>query len=196
MSRPGGVDHALEILFQRFVARNGVGEDRHLERPWEPDFESACVLGGVASDGQVRWKPTRQQPPADFGPLEKALEIPLHADIRAFFGAWWSDHLPVTYEGVPCDLLFVWNADDLEMLNANLIGHALEKRRIGEPFTAFFAAVDDFRFLSVDNATGAVVLETVGRRGPERVTDSLAGFLGRIECADYTPSHSADNGQK
>ena len=195
-SRPDAIGRTLETLFERFVARNGNGPRQYLERPWEADWESACVRGGVEADGQVRWQPARQQPPADFSDLEAALEVPLHPDIRAFFGTWWSDHVPVTYEGVPCDLLFVWNRADLEMLQANLIGHALEKRRIGEPLTVFFAAVDDFRFLSVDNTTGAVVLETLGRRGPEPVLDTLACFLDKVECADYRPSHSTDDGQK
>ena len=83
----------------------------------------------------------------------------------------------MTFEGGRCELLQLWNEEDARNLVANWIGHALEKRRAREPLCLFFALVDDTRFLSVVHESGAVVVETVGGRGPQPVSPSLAEFL-------------------
>ena len=61
--------------------------------------------------------------------------------------------------------------------------HALAKRQQRSPFTAFFANTDpdsDY-FLSVDNATGQVLLEQPGRPPLRVVADNLASFLDSLE---------------
>jgi SecY interacting protein Syd len=61
----------------------------------------------------------------------------------------------------------------------NLIGHALAKRRARAPFTVFFACTepDSELFLSVDNATGEVMLEAPGAKPLRTVAPSLTVFL-------------------
>ena len=93
----------------------------------------------------------------------------------------WSASLPVRYLDNDLELLQLWNEQDFEHLLANLIGHALEKRRIRQPLTLFFAFVDDDRLLTLDNQTGVVFLETLGQRQPLEVCPSLAEFLGQLE---------------
>jgi len=79
-------------------------------------------------------------------------------------------------------LIQIWSEDDFERLQANLIGHALAKSRAGLDLTAFIACTDEGELmLSVDNASGAVVLENPGEAPVRTVADSLAGFIDTLE---------------
>ena len=52
------------------------------------------------------------------------------------------------------------------------------KRRLRQPVTLFFALTDDENFiLSVDNETGEVVLEPVGKPATQVIASSLAAFI-------------------
>lgn len=146
----------------------------------DPDWPSPCIAGPVA-DGRVPWHSVPMARAPDFGRLARALEVPIHTDLVQYFGTVWSAPLPVRFEGNELELLQLWNEQDFEHLLANLIGHALEKKRVRQPLSLFFALVDDDRFLSLDNQSGAVGLETVGLRTVFPVTPTLSEFLHRVE---------------
>ncbi|WP_341503469.1 SecY-interacting protein [Gallaecimonas sp. GXIMD4217] len=141
----------------------------------DPDWPSPCDRG----DGH--WQPVRQEPPGDFANVEQALGETLHPSIKAFFGAYYAEHLTVHHERGQVTLLGVWNEEDFRRLQENLIGHVLMKRRLGQPLTLFFACTDDDDLLlSVDNLSGEVVLEPVGQEAREVVALSLAEFLDSL----------------
>jgi SecY interacting protein Syd len=173
--------------------------DRFIERylravtpppePFDPEWRSPCEQGApfAPEDGERRiaWQPVRREASAPdlFSGLERALELELHADVKTYYGRWWSAHLDARAPDGPVRLILLWNAEDADQLVENLIGHALAKRRQRMPFTAFFANTDpdsDY-FLSVDNATGQVLLEQPGRPPLRVVADSLASFLDNLE---------------
>jgi len=147
---------------------------------FDPQWPSVCVVESHGHD-QCRWRPVRMPRPPAFSRLADALEVPILPALRAFFSVRWSAALPVTFLDNDLDLLQLWSEQDFEHLVANLIGHALEKRRIRQPLTLFFALVDDDRLLSVDNDTGAVFLETLGQRHPLEVCASLPEFLAQLQ---------------
>ena len=131
----------------------------------------------------IFWRPVEQDPPADFSGLERALEVPIHPDLQAWYGSFWCDTFEVRAQEGRVALLQVWNRDDFDRLVANLIGHALEKRRSKAPLTLFFACTDqDEYFLSLDNRSGQVLLERPGSRPEKQVADSLAEFLQRLRA--------------
>ncbi|MEJ2090499.1 MAG: SecY-interacting protein Syd [Gammaproteobacteria bacterium] len=119
---------------------------------------------------------------ADFAPLERALEIMVHPDIKAYYGAYWSAGLEAEAVEGHVSLLFLWNAADAERLNENLIGHAMAKQRAKAPMTIFFACTepDSELFLSVDNDSGTVVLEKPGYQPIREVAADLASFLATL----------------
>ena len=80
------------------------------------------------------------------------------------------------------DLLGVWNTEDTLRLQQNLLGHALQQRRQRTPATFFFALTeaDSEAILSVDNASGGVVLELPGTKQREDVCPDLASFLDQL----------------
>ncbi|MEM1435508.1 MAG: SecY-interacting protein Syd [Pseudomonadota bacterium] len=181
--------------------------ERYLERHPEPtveydaDWPSPCEVGhwfyadpspDVAHDSvqlirwqpQPRWTDPQNGWPNDFDGLEAALEVPIHPDFKALF-SHWSATLELNAPDGHVSLLQLWNPADAERYIENLIGHILVQRRACAPLTLFFACTepDSELILSLDNASGAVVLEQPGRRPERQVAGSLADFLATLEPA-------------
>jgi len=177
---------AVELV--SFVARY---LERHptLVEWFDRTWRSPCEVGEpyANADGEelVAWRPLPRSFADDFAGLERALERPIHPDIKAYYGRFWSAGLEATAADGHVSLLQLWNPADAERLVENLIGHALAKRRVRAPFTVFFACTeaDSELFLSVDNDTGEVVLEAPGAKPIRTVAPSLTVFLRGIEPA-------------
>lgn len=157
-----------------------------LQAPFDPDWRSPCELGEPFETEQgtlIAWTPCRRPAATaadDFAPLERALEMPIHPDIKAYYGAYWAAGLEAEAVDGHVSLLFPWNPQDVERLNENLIGHALSKKVArGRPMSVFFACTEPESdlFLSVDNNSGAVLLERPGFKPIRQVADDLASFL-------------------
>ena len=173
----------------------GAFVDRYLARypeladPFDPQWRSPCELGEPrqSADGVpvISWHPVKRAFADDFAGLERALELAIHPDIKAYYGAFWSGGLEATAKQGHVSLILPWNPADIERLVENLIGHALAKRRVRAPFTVFFACTepDSDLFLSVDNASGEIVLEAPGAKPLRTVAPSLTVFLRGIEPA-------------
>jgi len=171
------VADALARLFERLLERCPELDAEH-----DPEWGSPCVLGAASAGGRVRWRPVRRSPPGDLGGLARALDQCLHPDIVAFYASYWSGSVAVRASEGEALLIQIWSEDDFERLQANLIGHALAKSRAGLDLTAFIACTDEGELmLSVDNASGAVVLENPGEAPVRTVADSLAGFIDTLE---------------
>lgn len=154
------------------------------QQAYDPEWPSICWQNEAEEGVMTLWKPVKQQKPMDmFQRLSAALETELHPDIADFYGRYWSDPLPAKAEQGELTLLQVWNNADLERLRANLIGHALEKKRRKLPLTLFFAVTlpDANLMLSLDNADGSIWLESPGKSPHQRLADSLADFITTLE---------------
>jgi len=153
--------------------------------PFDPDFRSPCERGEPYLDDQgdrwIDWQPLPRGavPADDFAGLERALELTVHPDVKAYYGSFWSGGLEAQASDGHVSLLQLWNPADADRLVENLIGHALAKRRARSDFSVFFACteVDSDLFLSVDNASGRVLLEKPGRKPLRTVAEDLASFL-------------------
>ncbi|MED5524480.1 MAG: SecY-interacting protein [Pseudomonadota bacterium] len=160
---------ALERLFSRIPQDH----DCWRYQP-DPDWPSPC-------EGDGRWHPVKREPAGDFANVESALELELHPSIKAYFSHYFMEYLRVGHQRGEVQLLGAWNAQDFERLQQNIIGHVLMKRRLKQPVTVFFACTDDDNFmLSIDNQSGEVVLEPVGKEATEVLAPSLAAFLDSL----------------
>lgn len=129
----------------------------------------------------IRWRPRERESAADFSGLEHALEVAIHPDVKSFYGCYWGGVMELEAEEGGVTLIQIWNHDDFERLVENLLGHAMAKRRIKAPLTIFIACTDEGEhILSVENATGRVVLEEPGSPPIREVSPSLAEFLDRL----------------
>lgn len=164
-----------------------------LHAPFDPDWRSPCELGEPIDTEQGRliaWRPVARHPAtieADFAPLERALDISVHPDIKAYYGAYWSAGLEAEAIDGHVSLLFLWNQEDVARLNENLLGHAFAhgaraNRRSRRAPSLFFACTEPESdlFLSVDNDTGVVLLERPGEKPLREVAGSLAAFLDTL----------------
>ena len=161
-----------------------------LSEIYDPQWRSPCETGEPYTDDsgiiRVPWQPLRRNLDTtvshDFAGLENALEVPIHTDIKAYYGRYWSGGLEAEAPQGHVSLILLWNQEDAERLIANLIGHAMAKRRNRAPFSVFFACteVESELFLSVENETGRVLLEKPGHKPVEVVADDLATFIDTL----------------
>ena len=180
------VSKSLAAFIQRALAQR---EQGWFEAPFDEAWRSDCEIGQPAPEGMVAWRPAAQSTPVDFSGLANALEQPIHEDIRAWYGTFWSGSFEARTREGHVSLIQLWNEEDFERLIENLLGHALMKRRARQPFTVFFAntELDSDLFLSIDNESGKVLLEQPGKAPLKVVEDDLPTFLDRLEPLDVAP---------
>ena len=182
--------HPVADALQDFVERY-VEQYPTLLDPFDPDWRSPCEIDTprrVDGIDVVPWRPLARAHADDFTGLEHALELTVHPDIKAYYGCFWSGGLEASAAEGHVSLILLWNPADADRLIENLLGHALAKRRVKSPFTVFFACTepDSELFLSVDNDSGAVVLEKPGARPLRTVAPSLTAFLRGLAPAPPT----------
>lgn len=173
---------ALERLIGRYLEscrRSGASLP---VQEYDPRWPSACQVGEPDASGMIRWKPQPRDRVADFSGLERALDVAIHADIKAFYGSYWGSPMELEAQEGGVTLIQIWNEEDFERLIENILGHALAKQRIGAALTIFIACTDEGELmLSVENDTGHVVLEEPGRPPIRQVAASLAELLERLD---------------
>ncbi len=175
--------NSLDSFVTAFIQRH---QQHHHCLPhidYDPQWPSECYQQTTATGEPVPWVPVlQQQTPELFQGLAHALETDIHPDIVRYYTRYWSDPLPASFNGDRLNLLFVWNDEDYERLRGNLIGHALTQRRRKLPLTLFFACTEPEDFiLSVDNASGQVMLEQPGQAPLRVIAESLAAFIGQLK---------------
>ncbi len=161
------------------------GDDkRQFLTEFDTDWLSPCLLFSevqltdVTNGEQMAWRPQLQPASSHLGDLAAALEIDIHPQLADLFCRYYSHDLPATTERGDLDILQAWNQDDFERLQKNLISHVLMKRRLKQPETLFFATTDQDDFIiSVDVASGNVMLEQVGKVPTEVLANDIASFI-------------------
>ena len=150
---------------------------------FDPDWRSPCEIDQPDSAQRIRWSATVEQRNTSFAGLEQALETTLHPSIVAYYTSVWFPGVGATATDGDLELIGVWNSDDFENLQANIIGHVLQQRRAQVPLTVFFAVTlpDSEYCLSVDNSNGNVLLERAGSGAERVVSTNLADFLDALE---------------
>jgi|GEM_PF-469198 len=179
-------DTKLAEAMDTFFAHYAQSHDQ-LETIHDSQWPSSCEVGHpyLTKHGtMIGWRPILRQPQAEhpnddlFQGLENALELTIHPTIKTHYSRYWSGHLEAQAPQGPVSLIYLWNEEDAQRLIENLIGHAVACRQNRVPFSAFFACTDldsDY-YLTVNNDTGQVQLETPGKRPIRTVCDSLDQF--------------------
>lgn len=170
------LDTALDDFISRFRQQHS---DLTIE--FDPEWPSPCYEQAAEPGAMVPWSPVRQTQKNHFNNVESALDLTLDPQYCAYFTRYYSENLPARAEQGNCELLQVWNQDDFERLQQNLIGHLLMKKRLKQPPTLFFALTDEDDFiLTVDNDNGSIMLEQVGKVPFKEVAKDLASFLSGL----------------
>ncbi|PIJ49052.1 SecY-interacting protein [Erwinia sp. OLTSP20] len=141
---------------------------------------SPCITASCGE--QVYWRPQPFQPPADLSAVGRALDILVHPAVNAFYTTQYAGEMSARAGTLNVQLSQVWSPDDFDRTQENLIGHLLMKRRLRQSPTLFIATTDnELDIVSVCNLTGAVFLESLGTRQQQKLAESLADFLSKLQ---------------
>lgn len=147
------------------------------------EWQAPCYVG-EAEEGFIAWQAVEQEPVTDFANVEQALNMRLHESVKTFFCTYWAGDLDAQFQGHSLTLLQVQLPDDVERLQQNLIGHVMMKQKLKQPITLFIGVgAEDDLILSINNETGSVGFEYVGKEQHELLASDLAYFLERVEPA-------------
>jgi len=147
---------------------------------FDPEWISPCQVGGVVDD-KIQWQAAKRDEKVDFSNIEAALEVTLHPSIEALFCTAYSEHIACEFEGHPIELIQVWNEQDFQMLQENMIAHFMMQKRLKKPASMFIASCsDEMQVISILNETGQVQLETLGKKQEAVLAESLADFLQKL----------------
>lgn len=187
-NKPLSVETALDQFVERFLSLYQTDMPPMPQQQFDAEWPSDCYQKEYIDGDQCGWKPTPQGHPQDlFEGLANALEVDIHPDIKAYYTHLWSDPLPAACPDGDLELIFVWNDDDYERLRANLIGHALMKKKRRQPLTLFFACTEpEEMVISIDNASGEIVVETPGKKPHQILSSSMADFISQLSPRKIT----------
>lgn len=156
-------------------------EQGGLQTEYDSDWPSECIKYLPEKEDLVTWKPIKQSQNNNFESMSNALELSIPQEFEVLFTRYWSEHLNAVSDQGKLTLLQVWNQDDFERLQQNLIGHVLMKRRLKQPETLFFAVTDQEDFIiSLEHQSGHIVVEQVGKKPHLKLADSLIEFLNML----------------
>ncbi|EWH11928.1 SecY interacting protein Syd [Catenovulum agarivorans DS-2] len=165
------IDDALKQFFT-------LKQDNQQWVEYDCEWTSPCVNKVDEAQGLCSWQPIQREQSVNLDNINQALSLELHPDVVAFYCSFFAPTLDAEFAGNQLNLIQAWNAQDFTILQENIIGHLLMKQKLKQAPTVFIAATDDDQYIiSVDNQTGAVMLEMVGRNPQRQLADSLASFI-------------------
>lgn len=166
-------EESIDALMTRYENEIPVRYTEYIEEWKSP------IYGAVIDEDTVEWTPCLQPEPLQFGKLESALELTFHDSVKALFSRWYAGDLALTYQDHLINLLQVQSAEDGDRLLENIAAHILMKRQLKQSETVFIglAADNDDLLLSIDNQSGVVGLEWVGKDQHEVLAGSLSDWL-------------------
>ena len=145
----------------------------------DSNWPSPCEF---TQDEKTHWKPVSMKTHSDrtfsFANVEEALGLTINPQFDAFFTLYFADGINAHHENGQLQFLQAWSEEDFDRLQQNLIGHLLMKHKLKQPPTLFFAVTEeDDLNLVVNNETGEVCLEYVGKEPHKTVAADLASFI-------------------
>lgn len=177
-----GLPTAIDTFFEHYTKSHET-----LTLQYDAQWTSPCELGEAFFDENqtqiIHWQPKRRHPFAeDFTGLEAALEITIHADIKMHYQRYWSAHIEAEAPDGHVSMLYLWNQNDSDRLVENLIGHSLVCKQNKVPFSVFFACTesDSDLYLTINNDSGEIQLESPGKMPRRVIASSLEEFLPQL----------------
>ncbi|OIM99918.1 hypothetical protein BFR57_05025 [Idiomarina sp. MD25a] len=182
---PVSTERAVSGLLERYI--EVIPEPK---TEWVEEWDAEIYQQRMGEE-QVIWRPIRRDESQDFTALESALGISFHDSVKRLFGDWFSGDLSLifthdeTTQPISFELLMPQCLEDADRLLQNLTGHILMKRKLKQPITIFIGILHehDDCLVSVDNSTGEVALEWLGKLQHQTLAVDLATFLSH--CQPY-----------
>jgi len=176
----------LESLFNQYQsqAKQQTGQYPLMEH--DEQWPSPCEMTDTLVNGQIQWQAVEKNPKTDMENLSGALGVTFPEQIGEFYGSFYADNIMVSSPWGQLILLQAWSETDYDQLQQNITGHVLMKQKLKHDETVFIALTqEDDLLVTVENCTGSVWLEYVGKRPHQKIADSVAEFLAQVE-ADFS----------
>ena len=170
---------ALDALFTRHLNQLHQETGMLPTVAFDPPWPSQCTQESstIQPDGRQQWRPIERKVEAIFSNLEQALEITFHADIKHYYGAFWSNGLCVEFQDLAFNLIQIWNEEDEEQLKENMLGHLFAKQKNKLPLSYFIGCTDGDEVVCLNHDTGEIVLERPGQKAHKVLANNLEEFL-------------------
>lgn len=171
----------LTLAWQNFIDNwFSLAKDNHFPTiEHDPDWPSPCEF---EEGGSLHWQPVKIDEKLSFDNVEHAMELKLNQEFTEFFTLFYSDNLNATHENGPLQFLQAWSKPDFERLQQNLIGHLMMKSKLKQAATLFVAVTDeDDLNIVINNDTGEVCLEYVGKEPHQVIAGSLSEFVTQTQ---------------
>lgn len=193
MSSLPALDDFFKVYFQSYMEKLG-----ELPRYYPQGEDSDCLLDDdkdkvSALELSQQWKAIRREISGTFDNIDHALDMTLHPSINGFYGHYFA--APLMFQSVKGqgELLQVWNQNDFEYLQQNLIGHLMMKQKLKQSATWFIGVLNEGdQMLVVDNSDGSVWIEIPGQEPHEKLANSLDEFIGSLTPRVCPPVRSIE----
>ncbi len=147
----------------------------------DPDWPSPCEF---EHQNDLCWQPVKVDEELSFENVETALSVELNQEFKLFFTLFYSENIDATHDNGQLQFLQAWSKSDFERLQQNLIGHLMMKSRLKQGATLFIAVTDeDDLNIVINNDTGEVCLEYVGKEPHQVLAANLAEFIAQTQPA-------------
>ncbi|MGO2073853.1 MAG: SecY-interacting protein [Pseudoalteromonas sp.] len=148
----------------------------------DPEWPSPCEHGAVNEQGLIQYQAIVRQPSANLNDLANALEVVFPDALSQFYGSFFSGPIKVQLDDHHIELLQAWNEADYDLLQQNITGHILMKRKLKQAETVFIGLTEqDDLLITILLETGQVCLEYVGKKPHHVLAEDIDEFLQKLK---------------
>lgn len=148
----------------------------------DSDWPSPCEVAEPLADGFIQWQAVRREPCGSLNDLAKALEVEFADSLNQFYGAFFAGPIMAKIDQHEIELLQAWSEDDFDLLQQNITGHVLMKRKLKQPPSVFIGLTQQEDLLvSVLLESGEVCLEYVGKKPHHVLATNLEEFIQALK---------------
>lgn len=169
----------IHLYFQKYNQLFGENP-----RYYPQEEDSPCIIKGenINADKAVLWQMIKRHHRGNFNNVEQALNIRLWPEINDCYGALFAAPLLFDADFGHGELTQVWNEQDFDYLQQNIIGHLMMKQKLKQPLTWFIGLIDDSdKMLTVNNDDGSVWTEIPGELQGQKLADNLTDFFDLLK---------------
>ncbi|WP_166379249.1 SecY-interacting protein [Pseudoalteromonas sp. Z9A4] len=172
----------IEQLHQKFSEKTLKNTAKYPLIAHDEQWPSPSEVGEIDEQGNIQWQGAHQQPAGSLSDLANALELEFPKELSELYGHMYGGSILAVIDGHQVELLQAWNSDDFDMLQQNITGHVLMKRKLKQPETVFIGLTDkDDLLVSVLVHSGEVCLEHVGKNTHHVLAPNINAFLKALE---------------
>ena len=171
----------LAQLHQRFSEKTIKNTQKQPLIAHDEQWPSPCEIGTADENGMIQWQAVVREPVGSLTNLANALELEFPDELSQFYGHMFAGSILASVDGNQVELLQAWNENDFDLLQQNITGHVLMKRKLKQAPSVFIGLTDqDDLLVTVLLETGEVCLEYVGKKPHHVLANNLSEFIATL----------------